>query len=141
MKRQPMLAPLSREHHRELAQARHLRTAAAGDAALRLAAADRFVVSFFSETVAHFRREEEELFPLYARYAGTTPLLERILGEHMQLHGLARALRSGLAAGDVTPELLRELGELLRDHVRLEERELFEEIQRVVPAAELAQLA
>jgi hypothetical protein len=29
------------------------------------------------------------------------------------------------------------LGGLLHDHVRVEERELFEEIERIVPAAEL----
>ena len=33
------------------------------------------------------------------------------------------------------------LGALLHDHVRLEERELFEEIQRVVPADELGALS
>ena len=33
--------------------------------------------------------------------------------------------------------MLETLGTLLHDHVRLEERELFEEIQRVVPEEEL----
>ena len=89
------------------------------------------------ETVGHFRREEEILFPLYVRHAGSTPTLERILREHMQLHGLARALRAAAAAGEIPPQALRTLGELLHDHVRAEERELFEEIERVVPAAEL----
>ena len=140
MKRHATLAPLSRDHRRELVQARRVLTAAAGDADERLAAADAYIASFFSETVAHFRREEEELFPLYVRHAGSTPLLERVLREHMQLHGLAHTLRSEIAASDVTPETLRELGDLLQEHVRIEERELFEEIQRLVPAAELAQL-
>lgn len=141
MNRHPALVRLSHDHHHELAHARRLRRAADGDAAARLAAADAYVASFFSDTVDHFRREEEELFPLYVRHAGTTPLLERILREHMQLHGLARALRAEAAARDVEPETLRTLGELLHDHVRVEERELFEEIQRVVPAAELEAIA
>jgi hypothetical protein len=38
---------------------------------------------------------------------------------------------------DIPPEALRTLGDLLHDHVRMEERELFEEIERIVPAAEL----
>ena len=59
----------------------------------------------------------------------------------MQLHGLARALRSEAATGDVAPETLTALAELLDDHVRAEERELFEEIQRVVPAGELESIA
>lgn len=142
MRRHPSLVPLSEDHHHELVQARRLLAAAeAGDAEARLAAADAWVRTFFETTVRHFRREEEELFPLYARHAGSTPLLERILAEHMELHGLARALRTAVAAGEVDAERLLALGTLLREHVRLEERELFEEIQRVVPAAELEALA
>jgi Hemerythrin HHE cation binding domain len=64
-------------------------------------------------------------------------MLERILREHMELHGLVRALRAAAAAGDIPPEALRRLGDLLRDHVRVEERELFAEIERLVPAAQL----
>ena len=141
MKRHPALVPLSHDHHHELGQARRLlRAADSDDAAARLAAAETYVQAFFEGTVAHFRREEEELFPLYARHAGATELVERILQEHMQLHGLARALRTEVASGTVAPELLRELGGLLREHVRVEERILFEEIQRVVPAEELEAL-
>ena len=58
----------------------------------------------------------------------------------MELHGLARALRAEVAAGDVSGETLAELGALLRSHVRLEERELFEDLQRIVPPAQLAEL-
>jgi hemerythrin-like domain-containing protein len=141
MSRHPALVPFSHDHHPELAQARRLRTAADGDAAMRLAAGDDYVDAFFSETVGHFRREEEELFPLYVRHAGKTALLEQILREHMQLHGLVRALRAEVAGGDVAPETLRSLGELLHDHVRLEERDLFEDIQRTVPPAELEAMA
>ena len=71
------------------------------------------------------------------RHAGSAPVLERILREHMQLHGLVRALRAAAAAGAIPPEALRTLGELLHAHVRVEERELFKEIERIVPAAEL----
>ncbi len=137
MKRSRALAPFSEEHHHELVQARRLLRAADGDPDTRVAAARAYVDAFFRDTVEHFRREEEELFPLYARHAGRTALLERILAEHMQLHGLARALRARVAAGDVPAEELRALGSLLHEHVRIEERRLFEEIQRVVPAPEL----
>ena len=138
MKRHPALVPLSDDHHHELVQARRLRAAADAGADERLAAAAAYVELFFGETVEHFRREEDGLFPVYLRHADAdTTLVERILREHMELQGLARALRAEVAAEDVRPETLRGLGDLLHDHVRLEERELFEAIQATVPEAEL----
>ena len=141
MKRHPALVPLSDDHHHELVQARRLLRAADGGPTERLEAASAYAGSFFTETIEHFRREEELLFPVYLRHAGAdTALVERVLREHMELHGLARTLRAGVAADDVPAETLRDLGTLLCDHVHLEERELFEAIQRVVPAEELDRL-
>ena len=141
MKRHPALVPLSDDHHHELVQARRLRAAADGQPHERLAAAGAYVEMFFTVTVEHFRREEEELFPVYLRQPGAdAALVDRILREHMELHGLARAIRAEVAAEDVSPDTLRELGMLLHDHVRVEERELFEAIQRLVPDAELARI-
>ena len=141
MKRHPALVPLSDDHHHELVQARRLRSAADAGPAERLAAGTAYVELFFTETVEHFRREEDELFPVYLGREGADPaLVERVLREHMELHGLARTLRAAVAAGDVPAETLRELGTLLSDHVRLEERELFEAIQRVIPSSELDRL-
>ena len=138
VKRHPALVPLSEDHHHELVQARRLLRAADGGADERLGAASAYVESFFTDTVEHFRREEEELFPVYLRHDGAdAALVERILREHMELHGLARALRAEVAADDVREQTLRDLGTLLHDHVRLEERELFESIQRLVPGEEL----
>jgi hemerythrin-like domain-containing protein len=142
VKRHPALVPLSDDHHRELVQAHRLVRAADAAPAERLAAGAAYVETFFAETVEHFRREEEGVFPLYAAHVGANdPLLTRILEEHMQLHGLVRALRAEVAAGEVSGETLRQLGRLLRDHVRREERELFERIQRVVPDVELRSLS
>ena len=46
-------------------------------------------------------------------------------------------------AGDAPPEVagLRELGTMLSEHVRLEERELFVLIEQALPAAALAAVA
>jgi hemerythrin-like domain-containing protein len=122
-------------------QARRLRTAADAPPDERLAAARAYVDLFFTETVRHFRDEEERLFPAYAARAGDTPLLRRILEEHMQLHGLVRALRARVAGGDVPAEELRQLGDLLHAHVRVEERELFPAIEAALSDDELAALA
>lgn len=142
MRGHPGLVALSEDHHHELVQARRLLAAAAEPADARLRAASAYVEAFFTETVEHFRREEETVFPLYSRQpAHDAELLDRILREHMELHGMARALRTEAAAGDVSGETLAQLGALLRAHVRLEERELFEDLQRVVPSGELDALA
>lgn len=142
MKRHPALVALSDDHHHELVQARRLLTAAAAPEAERRSVAAAYVETFFRDTVDHFRREEETVFPLYARQPeADAELLGRILREHMVLHGLARALRAEVAAGEVTGEALAELGSLLRTHVRLEERQLFEHLQRIVPSSELDALA
>jgi hemerythrin-like domain-containing protein len=141
VKRHRGLAELSREHHQELVLARSLTRAADGLPEERVAAATAYVEQFFGPTADHFRREEEVVFPVYVRHAGRTSLVDRILREHMELHGLARELRAQVAADDVHAETLATLGSLLHDHVRLEERELFAEIQRVVPDDELEALA
>jgi iron-sulfur cluster repair protein YtfE (RIC family) len=140
VRRHPALVPLSHAHQHELAHARRLLRAAGAGPEERLAVANAYIDAFFTETVEHFRREEEILFPLYVRHAGSTAVVERILREHMELHGLVRALRAEAAAGNIRPEALRTLGDLLHEHVRVEERELFEEIERIVPAAELEEL-
>jgi hypothetical protein len=138
VKRHPALVALSDDHHHELVQARRLLAAAEAPADARLEAARAYVDAFFTDTVEHFRREEETVFPLYARQPDADQeLLERILREHMELHGLARALRAEVTAGDVSGETLGELGSLLRAHVRLEERDLFEHLQRIAPATDL----
>ena len=142
MKRHPALVQLSEDHHHELVQARRLLRAADASSDERLDAGAAYAEAFFTDTVDHFRREEDGVFALYAAHAGADdPLLARVLREHMELHGLAHALRAEVSAGAVAADTLEALGTLLHDHVRLEERELFEAVQRIVPAAELDALA
>jgi hemerythrin-like domain-containing protein len=132
VKRHAALVRLSHDHHHELVEARRLRAAADEDETARLAAAHAYVELFFTETVRHFRDEEEVLFPAFVRRAGVTPDLRRVLDEHMQLHGLVRALRAEVAGGDVRSESLRTLGDLLHEHVRLEERQLFPAVEEAL---------
>ncbi len=129
MKRHPALVPLSHDHHATLVQARDLRRAADGDAGARRAAADRFLRHFGLHVVRHFREEEELVFPLLPLQP---PELERVLVQHQRIRALARSLRADPAAG-----VLAELGALLDEHIRLEERIVFELVQEHVPEAEL----
>jgi quercetin dioxygenase-like cupin family protein len=115
MKRHPALAHLSRDHHHTLVWARRLKR---GDS-------DGFD-EYRRGLARHFREEEERVFPLLAEFcAEPPPVLARALVDHARI----RAARAG-----------PELGALLEAHVRLEERELFELLQEVVPDERLAAL-
>jgi hypothetical protein len=126
MRRHPALIPFSHHHHRALVVARRT-CAAAGDAEALLAAGRDFLVFFDGWGVAHFRDEEEHLFPLLFEQVGAEAPEELVhaLLDHVRLHALAAQLRSGLAMGEVDAETLQITGALLEAHVRLEERELF----------------
>jgi hemerythrin-like domain-containing protein len=135
--RSDLLERLSADHDEELAHAARLLRAAGQEPAARDAAALDYADAFFADTVAHFRQEEELLFPLYVRHASSTPLLRRILSEHMKLQGLVRSLRMHALAGGVEADELRSVARLVEQHVRVEQDELFAAIREAVPAPEL----
>jgi quercetin dioxygenase-like cupin family protein len=131
MRRHPALVPLSHHHHRALVEARRARLAGGEEAAQRLAAARAFLVFFEGRAIAHFREEEERLFPVLMTDDAEPPEeLVRALLEHARLHALAGQLRAELSAGEVEAGTLRGVGDLLEAHVRLEERQLFPLIEQ-----------
>lgn len=88
------------------------------------------------ECSAHFRVEEEVLFPVHAEYAGDNDaLLRRALDDHVEIRRRADELA---ATEGPSGRQLNELGETLAAHVRLEERELFPAIERTLPPERLA---
>lgn len=129
MKRSPSLRNLSNEHHHGLVLAKRAKKAA-GTAEEQRAwqeIRDRFA----ADLEPHFQAEEVWLLPALER-AGETGLVRRTLAEHVALRRLidengARAM-TGFA-------------ELLEQHIRFEERELFEAAQQKLTPAELAQIA
>ena len=144
MKRAPELRYLSDHHHQGLVQARRLRRAATGEE--RTApkeTAEAFLKFWQEETTAHFREEEEVLLPILARYgggAGRGPVAQ-MLAQHAQIRGLVMELSDEARKGVVKPETLEGLGELLETHIRLEEREVFPLIEKVLPEEGLAEVA
>jgi mannose-6-phosphate isomerase-like protein (cupin superfamily) len=130
VRRRPALVPLSHDHHHALVEARRLRRAAEGPEAAAAAAA--FLRFFRDDSVRHFREEEELLFPLVADVDEAREPVVRALLEHQRLHALAAELDEDLAGGDAPGETMEELGRLLHDHVRYEERVLFPLIENVL---------
>jgi iron-sulfur cluster repair protein YtfE (RIC family) len=141
-KRRDELIPLTHDHHHALKQARHMIAAATGDAGARREVAEGFLRFFEEDTLAHFREEEEVLFPLLLLNSEVAPQeLITVLIDHVHIHGLVARLRESVATGDPDAELMRTIGESLRAHVRLEENELFPMIEALVPDEELAAVA
>lgn len=144
MKRAADLRQLSDDHHQGLVQARRLRKAAAGEEAGSLKESAKAFLEFWQrDTSAHFRREEEVLLPVLARYGqdvlGRGPVVE-MLGQHARIRGLVMQLSDEYADGNLRPETLGEIGELLEAHIRLEEREVFPMIEEALPEAALKEV-
>lgn len=125
-KRHDSLIPLTHDHHHALTQARRLLEASEANAETRRETAEGFVRFYERDTLLHFHEEEEILFPALVEHIDRPPdELVRVLLEHVRIHGLVARLRNELTVAEPTSELLRDLGETLRSHVRLEERRLF----------------
>ena len=136
MKRSAALASLSRDHHQALVVAQRLRRATDATAMEARAA---FLAYWTGHGRLHFRLEEELLFPAYAGHGDPhEPVVLRALGEHAMIRHRADTLA---AATSADPGALALLGADLAAHVRLEEREVFPLIERVMPERELDALA
>jgi quercetin dioxygenase-like cupin family protein len=73
------------------------------------------------------------LFPRVFEFEEARELLvQALLVEHQRLHALTARLQQSVSAGGEIKELMRELGELLEAHVRLEERRLFPLIEQLL---------
>ncbi|TMA97327.1 MAG: hemerythrin domain-containing protein [Deltaproteobacteria bacterium] len=136
--RHPSLTPLSHDHHHGLALALRCRKQALGQikpmgaAGLRERAKE-FLSFYASNLVAHFRAEEEVLFPLLGNAApGSSRVIDELLSEHEQIRQAATQLENGTGLA----KLIFDLGDLLERHIRKEERELFPLFEQHVKAAE-----
>ena len=123
MKRHAALLQHSREHHHSLKLARLASFAADSGSPEAIAQAAATILEECPETIeAHFRGEEEGILQ-QMEAIGQLELRARTLAEHARLRELCQHMRQPDTA------TLAEFGNLLRDHVRFEERELFEVAQ------------
>jgi hypothetical protein len=126
MKRHAALLQLSREHHTALKLARQARFSCDAGVDQAIAETARAIrEAFASELEPHFLAEEGDMLPALAA-AGAGELVKRTLAEHAELRDLNRRL------ADPDSETLARFATLLNDHVRFEERELFETAQRLL---------
>ncbi|GGO87105.1 hypothetical protein GCM10011348_39520 [Marinobacterium nitratireducens] len=119
MKRFEALKPLSRDHHRALSVAAKIARCADGELGDCWASLED---SFIPSLQSHFDEEERWLLPLLGAEPG---LRRRLLSDH-------RELRDLMAAKAI--EARRAFADRLKAHVRFEEQELFEWLQRAYGA-------
>jgi hypothetical protein len=126
MLRDPSLIPLSHQHHNGLALCVLTRRSLTADPSPANIAklAGRAIDRFELELVNHFEIEEQLLFPA----CGPLPLIDSLVADHRALESLIAALRVSPSA-----TLLEKFCDLLSTHIRREESELFEHIQRTLP--------
>jgi hemerythrin-like domain-containing protein len=136
MQRDQALIPLSQQHHDALALCVYIERAAKSGH-LDLAHWNREVSAAWEREIRwHFQSEEELLFPAAQKVQGLRALVAELLAEHGEMRAsFARSGQNALTAD----ELLR-FRQLLHDHVRKEERQLFEQMQAALPASELSAL-
>ena len=125
MKRAVQLRRLSSDHHRALVMAKKARRIAQDDTAQAATLWQELEHYYVSELDEHFRIEESHLGKQLAA-VGRHDLLHWLQQEHAKLRTFFQADNSRSVAQ------LHALGELLAQHVRFEERELFNVAQELL---------
>jgi hemerythrin-like domain-containing protein len=126
MLRDPSLVPLSQQHHNGLALCVLARRSLSADSSAENVArlARRVIDRYELELANHFEIEEQVLFPA----CGPMAMIGELLVEHRTIEALVNELGTAPSAA-----LLEEFCILLTGHIRREENELFEQIQRALP--------
>lgn len=135
LSRDPSLAPFSRDHFYGLVQASALKQADAGDDEARRRVMAAFLEEWDLAMRDHFEQEERLLSALMLPEE-----LARLNDEHTRLRSMVEQCKAIKRQEAVPDGFLPALGVLLHDHIRWEERELYEAIQARYSATERAAL-
>ncbi len=144
MLRDPSLIPLSHQHQHGLALAVLIERGLKADPSPRKATelCGKVADTFELELVHHFEVEEQVLFPAVrdrlASDGNPCQLIDQLIAQHREMESLAARLAA--ASDSERIPLLREFGELLSRHIRIEERQLFQEVQEKLPPQDLSEL-
>ena len=141
MKRTNQLQPLSRQHHLGLNLSRHAKESL--DEPEETAKHWHNLTSYINDMQYHFEIEDNLIANALEPYRATQPdvasVLETLDGQHKQLRQLMNTVEQSQKSGtkDVTVAQVHELGSLLYDHIRFEERELYPTVEKYLTETEL----
>ena len=141
-RRNDALIPLTHDHHHALAQARRLRDLSElSDLTERRNVTNDFVNFYFGRAIRHFHEEEELFFAPLIDEPKAQELVVRAVSDHLRLHALVRAVKRQLSDGEAEPETLAKISQVLTEHVRFEEQQLFPLVEELVSEDDLNDLA
>lgn len=132
MKRHKALILLSHDHHKGLLLAQLLKKDAPPYKGLPQDSVGKMnyaIEAFNSDLTIHFKDEEEILFPLLRDKSSE---LEKLIDELLDEHKVIEKGISSLKQSDELVKQLDEIGVILENHIRKEERILFQEAQSVL---------
>lgn len=140
MWRDPSLHPLSHQHQHGLALSVIIERGLKADSSAKTAddLADKVAAAWSVELQGHFQVEEEVLFPAVEPYLPSKAMIPELIEQHRQMETMIGKI--GETSGAERVGLLTEFGQLLSKHIRIEERQLFEEIQARLSKDEIAYL-
>lgn len=132
IKRSKELTPLSKDHHEGLLLVWKIRKGIQKEVvADRIT---RYVKWFWQQHLdAHFIKEEQ-LFPDVLPEGH--PLMQQMFEEHKLIRAVEMSLEQ-----EVSTEKLERFAGLLHDHIRFEERQLFNEVEKASTPEQLEQMA
>ncbi|PKG35445.1 MULTISPECIES: hemerythrin domain-containing protein [Psychrobacter] len=138
MKRSNQLQPLSRHHHLGLNLSRHAKECA--DTTDEIAKHWHNLTAYIDDMQYHFQIEDNLIANALEPYRASQPevasVLETLTGQHKRLQTLIDTGQK-TASQSITTEQVRELGTLLYDHIRFEERELYPIVEEYLTEDEL----
>lgn len=140
MLRDPSLIPLSHQHQHGLALTvlidRGLKADPTQEKALELSHKVARMAEI--ELLGHFQVEEKVLFPSIRSRLDSDQVVDDLIAQHRKLEKLVERLATATDSDRIP--LLREFAELLHRHIRIEERQLFQEIQEKLGEGQLTAL-
>ncbi|ACU63624.1 hemerythrin domain-containing protein [Chitinophaga pinensis] len=132
MQRHPVLIPLSQEHQRLLFVCRYLKNDAAAYEGFPLETNAKlaYIVKVFQEVMVPHIQKEEYLFEMCT---GHHPEIDQLIQELIREHQQISRMYSALAENNDMIAAMDLLARSLEEHIRKEERVLFEKIQAELP--------
>lgn len=140
MKRHKCLTELSKDHHNGLILAQIIKKDSPPykNMPADLFGKKEYTSDFYNrELVKHFNEEEEILIPFVA---GKDYELDKLCNQVKEEHSQIKSLMKRLNEKEDTEEILNEIGIVLEKHIRMEERNFFEMIQKVLDEKSLDEL-